>query len=337
MNRDMTAANASRRSMAIGIWSLLLVLMALAPSEASALSVVVCLLIASTASGIALLLMVSPSSHQVSLRHRSVCVAISFAIPLAWSFLFNARNNPSISLFFMTAAVLPVIGTRLGLMLRVPAADALFPDGQPETQTVLPSKVSEPAGNFSDEVEDEDVVFCHTRKRGLIDQNWTTEATKSPGLREDAPDPATHASRCDKALVTENSDRDLHGMQAIPFDHTSIDREEALSSEVTQWLTRSLTADGEIIEGGIRIEFAEGQRDATVHISFCPPLTGVPDVTTEDLDGCDLEIRVSAAYPFGARITARRTSSSASDGKRMPVETCRIGFVAIAASLRRAA
>ena len=190
--------------------------------------------------------------------------------------------------------------------------------------------------NFSEEVENEDLVFCDSGKRALIDQNCATEGTKPPGLREDAPDPATHASCDDKALNTEHSDRELHGMQAIPFDQTLIERDEALSSDVTQWLTRSLTADGEIVEGGIRIEFAEGQRDATVHVSFCPPLGGVPDVTTEDLDGSDLEIRVSAAFPFGARLTARRTSGSQPD-KRMLAETCRIGFVAVVASIRRAA
>ena len=119
MNRDMTAVNAQRRSMAIGIWSLLLVLMALVPSEVSELSAVVCVLIASTGSGIALLLIVSPSSrNQLSFRQRNACVAISFAIPLAWSFLMNARNNPSIGLFFTIIAVLPVIVMRLALVVR---------------------------------------------------------------------------------------------------------------------------------------------------------------------------------------------------------------------------
>lgn len=130
---------------------------------------------------------------------------------------------------------------------------------------------------------------------------------------------------------------DFEPIDSIPMDLPLVESEDRMSSDVTQWLTRTLTTEGEIIEGGIRIEFADGQRDATVHVSFCPPLCGVPEVTTEDLDGCELEIRVAAVFPFGVRISVRRMSNSLSDGIRNPAETCRIGFVAAAASVRRAA
>ena len=77
------------------------------------------------------------------------------------------------------------------------------------------------------------------------------------------------------------------------------DNSETLLPDVTQWLTRSQTAEGEIIKGGVRIEFADGQRDATVHISFCPPFSNTPKISAENLDSENLEIHVAASFPFG--------------------------------------
>ena len=129
----------------------------------------------------------------------------------------------------------------------------------------------------------------------------------------------------------------LYQTNSNQFDESSFDLESPVSSDVTQWLTRTLTAEGEMIEGGVRIDFAEGQRDATVHVSFCPPFRGIPEVTTEDLDGMDLEIRVSASFPFGTRLTIRRNGHSALGGKKLSAKTCRIGFAARAILIRRAA
>ncbi len=111
----------------------------------------------------------------------------------------------------------------------------------------------------------------------------------------------------------------------------------APSADVTHWLTRSKTIDGEIIEGGVRVEFATGQRDVTVHISFCPPLGCVPSIDTEDLDGDGLEIRVAAAFPFGARLAVRRSAVSKSELTSNSTQSGRIGFVAIASNARRVA
>ena len=111
----------------------------------------------------------------------------------------------------------------------------------------------------------------------------------------------------------------------------------ARSDEVTHWFTRSKTIDGEIIEGGARVEFADGQRDVTVHIAFCPPLACVPTIDTEDLDGNGLEIRVAATFPFGARLTVRRPVISKSERQTNSTQSGRIGFVAITSNVRRVA
>jgi len=89
----------------------------------------------------------------------------------------------------------------------------------------------------------------------------------------------------------------------------------------TQWISRYSGDDGERIEGWTQASFASGQREATVHLSFCPALPGPADIETEDLDGIGLEIRVAALFPFGARLSVRRT------GAITLADTVRIGFL----------
>lgn len=103
------------------------------------------------------------------------------------------------------------------------------------------------------------------------------------------------------------------------------------SEDVTQWMSRRMTDDGEVTEGWMRVSFLAGQREATIHVSFCPPLPGSPEIETEDLDGADLEIRVASVFPFGLRLSARRSGST------LEPQAARIGFVATAVANRRAA
>lgn len=112
---------------------------------------------------------------------------------------------------------------------------------------------------------------------------------------------------------------------------------ESPASDVTQWLTRSQTAEGEIIEGGFRIDFQVDQRDATIHVSFCPPFSQTPKISTSDLDEANLEIHVAASFPFGARLTIRRSGMTKSCENQNDVRSCRIGFIAVAVSLKKAA
>jgi hypothetical protein len=99
----------------------------------------------------------------------------------------------------------------------------------------------------------------------------------------------------------------------------------------TLWLSRRTTEDTEQIEGWVRVEFAAGQREAVVHVAFCPPLPGIPEIETEDLEGSDLEIRVAAAFAFGTRLSVRRSGSLDES------TTDRVGFFAQARAANRAA
>ena len=76
----------------------------------------------------------------------------------------------------------------------------------------------------------------------------------------------------------------------------------------TDWQRRVRLDEGEAIEGSARVTFAAGQKEALIHLAFCPPFSRVPELHTEDSEGGDLEIRVEAIYPFGARLSVRRSS-----------------------------
>ncbi|MDB5343303.1 MAG: hypothetical protein JWP89_1680 [Schlesneria sp.] len=99
----------------------------------------------------------------------------------------------------------------------------------------------------------------------------------------------------------------------------------------TLWLSRRTTDETEQVEGWVRVEFAAGQREAMIHVAFCPPLPGIPEIETEDLEGSDLEIRVAAAFAFGARLSVRRS------GPLDEANTDRVGFFAQARAANRAA
>lgn len=73
---------------------------------------------------------------------------------------------------------------------------------------------------------------------------------------------------------------------------------------------RRIHVDGaEAIEGEVTVEFLPGQKETTIHLSFCPPFSMLPEIQAEASLGGDLEIRVEAAHPFGARLSVRRGSS----------------------------
>lgn len=99
----------------------------------------------------------------------------------------------------------------------------------------------------------------------------------------------------------------------------------------TLWLSRRFDGKQDIVEGWIRIEFEAGQRETVVHLAFCPPLAGKPEIETEDLEGAGLEIRVAAAFPFGARLSVRRSNPRDEDRSN------RVAFVASATAIERAA
>jgi hypothetical protein len=83
---------------------------------------------------------------------------------------------------------------------------------------------------------------------------------------------------------------------------------------VLQRLVRVREADGgEAIHGWLLAEFVAGQRNATLHVGFCPPLERLPVVEAETGDGPDAEVKVAQAFAHGARLEVRLAAVAEQD------------------------
>jgi hypothetical protein len=74
--------------------------------------------------------------------------------------------------------------------------------------------------------------------------------------------------------------------------------------DAIQQIVRTRDASGaETVTATLRADFIEGQRTATLYVGFCPPLTDVPQITINPLDGA--EAKIVQAFSHGARIDVR--------------------------------
>jgi hypothetical protein len=80
------------------------------------------------------------------------------------------------------------------------------------------------------------------------------------------------------------------------------------SRPATHSQRRLLVEGGEVIEGEAQVVFHPGQKEAVVHLAFCPPLAIVPEVHGEDALGGELEVKAQVVQTFGARLSVRRTA-----------------------------
>ena len=108
------------------------------------------------------------------------------------------------------------------------------------------------------------------------------------------PVPLPNESPAD--LNTDGADEDPEG-----------EAPEAAMAGAGHWMQRHTTDDGqEQIQGGVVVPFAAGQKQANVHLAFCPPLSATPEVVC-DCDSSACRFKVAAVYPYGVRIEMKRT------------------------------
>jgi len=75
---------------------------------------------------------------------------------------------------------------------------------------------------------------------------------------------------------------------------------------VTQQLTRSTTAQGgDMLCGVLRLDLAAGQRTGNLHVAFCPPFAGTPELSAVQLDGPEARIKIAQLLPYGARLDVK--------------------------------
>ena len=70
-------------------------------------------------------------------------------------------------------------------------------------------------------------------------------------------------------------------------------------------------AGGESVRGTLYAEFAAGQRTATLHVGFCPPLERLPRVEVSPCDLPPAEVKVVQALAHGARLEVRLSQPTA--------------------------
>ena len=79
--------------------------------------------------------------------------------------------------------------------------------------------------------------------------------------------------------------------------------DEIPSEDVTQQLMRSRAADGaEELSGWLRPAFAAGQRTGSIHVAFCPPFAGAPELVVEQIGGPEARIKTAQLLPYGVRL-----------------------------------
>jgi hypothetical protein len=88
------------------------------------------------------------------------------------------------------------------------------------------------------------------------------------------------------------------------------DEPEDDSHTVHEWRRVTDADEGVMCEGTYRVDFEPGQREAAVHLAFCPAFPGQPLLEAEDATGAGLEARVGVVYPHGARLSVRRTGGT---------------------------
>lgn len=90
-------------------------------------------------------------------------------------------------------------------------------------------------------------------------------------------------------------------------DHRTVDEStDCFPDDVVQRLTRGRDDEGrETIWGQARAFFDQGQRNASIHLAFCPPLMMTPEVTVDVVDGPPSSAKVALVVPHGARIEVR--------------------------------
>jgi len=92
------------------------------------------------------------------------------------------------------------------------------------------------------------------------------------------------------------------------------------SERVLQRLERVRSAEGlEMVRGTLLAEFASGQRQTSLYVSFCPPFELLPQVEANVLDDAETEVKLAQVLHNGAQLDVR-LSEPAEDALAVSIE-----------------
>jgi len=105
--------------------------------------------------------------------------------------------------------------------------------------------------------------------------------------------------------LSDGIDLDLEKKLAAFQTVEAVDNQE---EAVTQWMKRFVQEECDWIEGAIPVEFAAGQKQANVHLTFWPPFSAAPELECRLEHEQAIRFKVSALHAYGARIEAKRST-----------------------------
>jgi hypothetical protein len=161
------------------------------------------------------------------------------------------------------------------------------------------------------------------------------EATQAEAPPADAPpvDAAPgdalggDAARGDRALVNPAlSDRAADAVADGTAADTCGDAAETdvpspWDPSVEQLLVRRRDPEwGDVLHGWVRARLAPRQQRASVHIAFCPPFAGLPEVECEAVGDPAVRVSVGQCFPYGARLDVHCPAPSATEETAVLVE-----------------
>ncbi|MCA9095627.1 MAG: hypothetical protein KDA68_19240 [Planctomycetaceae bacterium] len=89
--------------------------------------------------------------------------------------------------------------------------------------------------------------------------------------------------------------------------HLETESEES-DPDITLEIVRRKTSEGIYIEGAVQVEFEAGLKQTNIHIPFVPPLKSTENATCL-CSGEEVDVQLSALFPYGMRLEARRSSA----------------------------
>jgi hypothetical protein len=76
--------------------------------------------------------------------------------------------------------------------------------------------------------------------------------------------------------------------------------------EVLQQVTRLRTAEGkDAVRATLAAEFAQGERQSTVYVGFCPPFELLPEVEANIADDSEADVKLVQVLHNGAQVEVR--------------------------------